>query len=70
MEEWSVGAASDAHAGGWNEDQPRAQHRFLRIKHGGYLSGEIALRENAPKLMLRLHDTAREVVFADEKSAP
>jgi alkaline phosphatase D len=70
VEEWSVGAASDAHAGGWNEDKPRAQHRFLRIKHGGYLSGEIALRNNAPKLLLRLHDTEGAEVFADEKSAP
>ncbi|MFM8620165.1 MAG: alkaline phosphatase D family protein, partial [Opitutaceae bacterium] len=34
VEEWSVGAASDRHAGGWNEDQPRPEHRFLRTRHG------------------------------------
>ncbi|MFM8336729.1 MAG: alkaline phosphatase D family protein [Opitutaceae bacterium] len=67
VEEWSVGAASDRHAGGWNEDQPRPEHRFLRIRHGGYLSGEVAAREGGPTLTLRLHDTEGKVVFADEK---
>jgi alkaline phosphatase D len=70
VEEWSVGAASDAHAGGWNEDKPRAQHRFLRIKHGGYLSGEVSSAGTGATLTLRLHDTAGTVVFADTKNAP
>ncbi|MEO6246016.1 MAG: alkaline phosphatase D family protein, partial [Opitutaceae bacterium] len=56
LEEWSVGAASDAHAGGWNEDQPRPMHRFLRIKHGGFLSGEVKPAGGEAKLTLRLHD--------------
>lgn len=69
VEEWSVGPASDSHAGGWNEETPRPEHRFLRIRHGGYLSGEVAVREGAPSLTLRLHDTEGKVVFADEKRA-
>lgn len=63
LEEWSVGAASDAHAGGWNEDQPRPEHLFLRTKRGGFLSGEVKADGPSPKLTLRLHDTAGGVVF-------
>ncbi len=65
LEEWSVGAASDAHAGGWNEEKPRPEHRFLRIKHGGFLSGEVAPAANGTPaaLTLRLHDTAGKIVF-------
>ncbi|MEY2881907.1 MAG: hypothetical protein RLZZ15_4287 [Verrucomicrobiota bacterium] len=68
LEEWSVGAASDAHAGGWNEEQPRAMHRFLRIKHGGFLSGELNIVSGAPRLALRLHDVDGRVVFESVKS--
>ena len=67
VEEWSVGAASDRHAGGWSEEKPRAEHRFLRIRHGGYFSGEVAPRDGTATLTLRLHDTEGKVVFADEK---
>ena len=65
LEEWSVGAASDAHAGGWNEDTPRPEHRFLRTKHGGFLSGEItpASGTASATFTLRLHDTAGKTVF-------
>ena len=67
VEEWSVGAASDRHAGGWNEETPRPQHRFLRIRHGGYLSGTVAVKGDVPTLSLRLHHTDGTVVFSDEK---
>lgn len=69
LEEWSVGAATDAHAGGWNEDKPRAMHRFLRIKHGGFLSGEVRTGAGGASFTLRLHDTAGGVVFAGERPA-
>jgi alkaline phosphatase D len=69
LEEWSVGAASDAHAGGWNEDKPREMHRFLRIKHGGFLSGEVApgAAGAKPTLTLRLHEVKGGVVFEAKK---
>lgn len=65
LEEWSVGAASDAHAGGWNEETPRPEHRFLRTKHGGFLSGEIIPASGATSatFTLRLHDTAGKILF-------
>jgi alkaline phosphatase D len=71
IEEWSVGAATDSHAGGWSEETPRPEHRFLRIKFGGFLSGSVApSTATAPAaLTLRLHDTVGKVIFADTKSA-
>lgn len=69
LEEWSVGAASDAHAGGWNETTMRPEHRFLRTKFGGFLSGEVTPAGTGAKLALRLHDTKGVVVFEATKSA-
>lgn len=69
LEEWSVGAASDAHAGGWNEDKPRPEHRFLRIKHGGFLSADVVPAGESASLTLRLHDTEGKVLFESEKRA-
>ena len=69
LEEWSVGPASDAHAGGWDESAPRVQHRFLRINGGGFLSGEVRPTAQGATLTLRLHDTAGHVVFEDTKTA-
>lgn len=71
LEEWSVGAASDAHAGGWDEDQPRPEHRFLRTKRGGFLSGAVtpATATAGATLTLRLHDTRGTVVFESTKPA-
>ena len=69
LEEWSVGAASDAHAGGWNEETPRPEHRFLRIKHGGFLSGQVKSVANDARFTLRLHDTAGKVLFESSAAA-
>ena len=67
VEEWSVGAASDAHAAGWDEDKPRPEHLFLRIRHGGFLSGAVQTNGAYPALLLQLHDVDGAVVF--EKAA-
>lgn len=69
IEEWSVGAASDPHAAGWDEDQPRAEHLFLRIRRGGFLSGEIKAAAAHPTLTLQLHDVNGGVVFEKTKEA-
>lgn len=42
--EFSCGASSDEHAGGWPPDDLRPEHRFLRVK-GGFLKGSVK-REN------------------------
>jgi alkaline phosphatase D len=69
IEEWSVGAASDEHAGGWEEDEPRPQHLFLRTKHGGFLSGILKARDASTTLTLQLRDVNGAVVFEKTKSA-
>jgi alkaline phosphatase D len=69
LEEWSVGAASDAHAGGWSEDKPRPMHRFLRIKHGGFLSGAVQPAAAGATFTLKLHDVDGRVVFSSERPA-
>jgi alkaline phosphatase D len=69
IEEWSVGAATDAHAGGWNEKTPRPEHRFLRTGHGGFFSGEVKPAAAGATLALRLHATDGTVVFESVKSS-
>ena len=39
--EFSCGAGSDEHAGGWSQEDVRPEHRFLRVK-GGFLHGEVS----------------------------
>ncbi len=67
LEEWSVGAATDQHAGGWSEEKLRPEHRFLRIKHGGFLSGVVKPGGGGAALTLRLHDTVGKVLFESTK---
>lgn len=69
IEEWSVGAATDAHAGGWSEKTPRPEHRFLRTGHGGFFSGEVKPSAAGATLALRLHATDGTVVFESVKSS-
>jgi len=38
--EFSCGAGSDSHAEGWNQNDVRPEHRFLRVK-GGFLKGSV-----------------------------
>jgi alkaline phosphatase D len=38
--EFSCGAGSDVHAGGWPPDDKRPEHRFLRVM-GGFLKGSV-----------------------------
>ena len=38
--EFGTGAGSDSHAEGWNQEDVRPEHRFLRVK-GGYLKGSV-----------------------------
>ncbi len=57
LHEFSVGPASDRHAGGWNpSDFREGIHQFLRVA-GGYLEIELAGGEDAPALTLRHLDT-------------
>jgi alkaline phosphatase D len=51
VQEFSVGAASDNHAGGWSQNDVRPEHKFLRVE-GGFLSGEVEMKDGIPTLTL------------------
>lgn len=51
--EFSCGAGSDSHAEGWNQNDVRPEHRFLRVK-GGYLRGSV-MRQNEQVVLRMQH---------------
>ncbi|MCR9296246.1 MAG: alkaline phosphatase D family protein [bacterium] len=57
LHEFSVGPASDRHAGGWKQENfDPAVHQFLRVD-GGYLEIELAGTAEARRLLLKHLDT-------------
>lgn len=67
--EFSCGAGSDVHAGGWPPEEVRPEHRFLRVK-GGFLKG-IVTRENQTVVLTFQHcdvdgNVVHEEVFRRE----
>jgi len=54
--EFSCGAGSDIHAGGWKPDDRRPEHQFLRVE-GGFLRGSVYRENNVPVLKFRHYDT-------------
>jgi alkaline phosphatase D len=70
VREYSSGPASDVHAGGWKQDDYRADmHRFLRVA-GGFLSVSVESGESEPRLVLRFHDVDGAVKFEDRPFEP
>ncbi|MBM3877877.1 MAG: alkaline phosphatase [Verrucomicrobia bacterium] len=65
VQEFSVGAASDSHAGGTPGENP-AYHRFHRVK-GGFLSVELKPEGRESRIALQLRDVSGAVVY--EKTA-
>ncbi|MEX2114711.1 MAG: alkaline phosphatase D family protein [Pirellulales bacterium] len=69
LREYSVGPASDEHAGGWEQEDYRPDfHRFLRVA-GGFLSGTVQRTPAGPTLTLRHHDVDGVVTFEDRLTA-
>jgi hypothetical protein len=57
LHEFSVGPASDRHAGGWKQEDYRPDmHRYLRVA-GGYLEIELSGESGSRELVLRHLDT-------------
>jgi alkaline phosphatase D len=54
--EFSCGAGSDIHAGGWKPDDRRPEHQFLRVA-GGFLRGSVYRENDVPILKFRHYDT-------------
>lgn len=68
VHEFSSGATSEAHAGGFSLDLRTDEHQYLAII-GGFLSGEVFSDAGAPRLALRHHrvdgSVAYEYTFPD-----
>jgi alkaline phosphatase D len=62
LREFSCGPASDAHAGGWRQQDQRPEyHRYLNVV-GGYLSAAIGPTD-PPTITIRFHRTTGGVLF-------
>ena len=69
LHEFSVGPASDRHAGGWKQEDYRPEiHRFLRVA-GGYLEIELVGGDTS-QLILRHLDTAGKEHHRHTMSVP
>lgn len=62
--EFSTGAGSDVHAGGWSQEDVRPQHRFLRVK-GGFLRGKVSRESGSPTLTFQHMDVDGNVVHEE-----
>lgn len=62
--EFSCGAGSDEHAGGWPQEDVRPEHRFLRVK-GGFLRGEVSRKNGIPTLTFQHFDVDGNVVHEE-----
>lgn len=62
--EFSTGAGADKHAGGWDQDDVRPEHKFLRVK-GGYLYGRVYHENGEPKISFQHHDVNGNVVHEE-----
>lgn len=62
--EFSCGAGSDEHAGGWPPDERRPEHRFLRVK-GGFLQGTVSRKDSETILNFKHYDVDGNVVHEE-----
>lgn len=62
--EFSCGAGSDVHAGGWSQEDVRPEHRFLRVK-GGFLHGSVSNANGVPTLTFKHFDVDGNVVHEE-----
>jgi alkaline phosphatase D len=62
--EYSCGAGSDMHAGGFKMSLRTDEHQFLRIE-GGFLSVSVDRQNGKPRIALRHHDVHGDVVNED-----
>lgn len=62
--EFGTGAGSDSHAEGWNQEDVRPEHRFLRVK-GGFLRGSVYRAGNDVNIKLQHCDVNGNVVHEE-----
>ncbi len=61
LREFSQGPVSDFHAQGWNANDVRPEHQFLRVK-GGFLAVKVYRDENKPQIEFIHYDVDGNVV--------
>ena len=66
VQEFSVGAASDSHAGG-TPGEDKSYHRFHRVK-GGFLAVELTTEAGASTIRFQLRDVDGNVVYELKRS--
>lgn len=62
--EFGCGAGSDIHAGGWNKDNVRPEHKFLRVE-GGYLFGKVYYEKDKPMITFEHRDVNGNVMHQE-----
>jgi alkaline phosphatase D len=55
LREYSCGAASDEHAGGWKKDEFLPEHRYMQVV-GGFLLVQVERRDGEPVMTLQHRD--------------
>jgi len=54
VREYSCGATTDRHAGGYSEEDRSEMHRYLKVR-GGFLSVRVERKDGAPQMILTHH---------------
>lgn len=68
IREFSCGPASDEHAGGWTNDEVRAEHHYLNVT-GGFLGGFVEHQDGKPTLTFRYYDVAGKPLYQETFNA-
>ncbi len=64
--EFGSGPVSDAHAQGWNQDDLRPEHRFLRVK-GGFMGIKVFREDHVPVIIFTHYDTEGNTVNEQQR---
>lgn len=64
LREFSQGAVSDYHAGGWNQKDVRPEHKFLRVK-GGFLATKVHRQSGEPTIEFIHYDVDGNIVHKE-----
>lgn len=64
LREFSQGAVSDSHAGGWEQDNKKPEHKFLRVK-GGFLATKVYREVGVPKIKFLHYDVDGHIVHEE-----
>ncbi|TYA78554.1 alkaline phosphatase D family protein [Seonamhaeicola marinus] len=64
LREFSQGAVSDYHAGGWQQDNVLPEHKFLRVK-GGFLTTKVYRKADVPLIEFLHYDVDGTIVHKE-----